>query len=128
MDNSRDLELLVLSRHPIIAIETPEEERVEEIVRALASQLDLPRFEWRATRGLVRHGIRDPIYDTEKPLMALRAAGGMQTDALYLFHDLSAYCTDPVVLRSLRDIAQSFTRPARRSAWRSTCRWRSWSG
>ena len=45
--------------------------------------------------------------------MALLAAGGMQTDALYLFHDLSAYFTDPVVLRSLRDIAQSFARARR---------------
>jgi len=113
VDNSRDLELLVQSRHPIIAIETPEEERVDAIVRDLAARLDLPLFEWRSTRGLVRAGTSDPIYDTEKPLPALRAAAGMQTDALYVFHDLQQFFEDPVVLRSLRDIAQAFSRARR---------------
>jgi ATP-dependent 26S proteasome regulatory subunit len=109
LDNSRDLELLVQSRHAIIAIESAEEERVEEIVRDLAARLDLPMFDWRATSGLVRAGTKDPLYDTEKPLMALKAAGAMQTDALYLFHDLHRSFEDPIVLRYLRDIARSFT-------------------
>ena len=108
MDNARDLELLVLSRHPIVALETAEEDRAEALVRGVAARLDLPLFEWRSTRGLVRHGTRDPLYDTDKPAMALKAAAAMQTDALYLFHDLQRYFDDPLVLRSLRDIARLF--------------------
>jgi ATP-dependent 26S proteasome regulatory subunit len=113
VDNSRDLELLVLSHHPIIVIETPEEERVDALVRDLAVRLDLPLFQWRSTQGLLRAGTSDPLYDTEKPLMALRAAAGMQTDALYLFHDLQGFLEDPVVLRALRDIALAFARARR---------------
>jgi ATP-dependent 26S proteasome regulatory subunit len=113
VDNSGDLEILVQSRHPIIAIETQEEERVQALVRDLAVRLDLPLFEWRSTRGLVRAGTSDPLYDTEKPLPALRSAAGLQTDAVYLFHDLQRYFEDPLVLRALRDIAQAFSRARR---------------
>jgi len=113
VDNSRDLEILVQSHHPIIAIETQEEERVEALVRDLAVRLDLPLFGWRSTRGLVRAGTSDPLYDTEKPVLALRSAAGLQTDAVYLFHDLQRYFEDPVVLRALRDIAQTFSRARR---------------
>jgi hypothetical protein len=49
MDNARDLNLLVLSRHPIVALETAGEDRVEALVRSVASRLELPLFEWRST-------------------------------------------------------------------------------
>jgi SpoVK/Ycf46/Vps4 family AAA+-type ATPase len=108
MDNARDLELLVASHHPIVSIESAEEERVEALLAEVAARLDLPLFIWRATRGLVRTGTPDPIYETDKPATALKSAAAMQTDALYLFHDLQRYFEDPVVLRALRDIAVQF--------------------
>jgi MoxR-like ATPase len=113
VDNSRDLELLILSHYPIIVVESAEEERVEEMVRAVAARLEVPMFEWRATSGLRRHGTRDPMYETEKPLAALRGVLAMQADAVYLFHDLQRFFEDPLVLRALRDIARGFARERR---------------
>src|SRR6185436_9425076 len=63
MDNARDLELLVASHHPIVSIESAEEERVEALLAEVAVRLDLPLFTWRATRGLIRVGTHDPIYE-----------------------------------------------------------------
>jgi SpoVK/Ycf46/Vps4 family AAA+-type ATPase len=113
VENIRDLELLVVSHTPIIAIESPEEERVAAHVEALAARQELPWFQWTTSTGLVRSGSADPMYETEKPLQALKIAREMRTEALYLFHDLQKYFEDPQVLRLLRDIGQSFTEDRR---------------
>ncbi len=113
MDNIRDLDLLVASHQPIIAIESPEEERVRGIVEGLAARQDLPLFEWKATRGLLRIGTHDPIYESESPAHALKTAAGMVTEALYLFHDLDKYFEDPGILRLLRDIGETFNQDRR---------------
>src|SRR5207245_9743185 len=74
---------------------------------------DLPLFEWKATRGLLRIGTREPLYETEKPSQALKTAAGMECEALYLFHDLQIYFDDPGILRQLRDLRESFNRDRR---------------
>jgi SpoVK/Ycf46/Vps4 family AAA+-type ATPase len=107
-ENIRDLELLVLSRTPIIAIESAEEERVRGHVDNLARRQRLPWFEWKATAGLQRAGLPDPMYDTQKPQQALKTMVEMRVEALFLFHDLQKYFDDPAILRALRDIGQQF--------------------
>jgi SpoVK/Ycf46/Vps4 family AAA+-type ATPase len=113
VDNSADLELLVQSRQPIVIVESAEEERVEELVRGVASRLSLPLFEWRLTHGLTRLGTTDPLYDTDKPAQALKSAAAMHTDALYLFWDLGRHLEDPLVLRGLKDLARLCGEPRR---------------
>ncbi len=113
MENLRDLDLLIATHHPIIAIESPEEDRVRGRVQELAARVDLPLLEWKSTRGLWRAGAGDPLHETEKPLAALDAALRMGTEALYLFHDLQKYFEDPKILRALRDIGAAFGRDRR---------------
>jgi ATP-dependent 26S proteasome regulatory subunit len=113
VDNVGDLELLIRSHHPIVAIESQEEERVRALVQAVAVRVDLPLFEWTTTSGLKRIGTNDPMYETGKPLAALRAVADMRTEALYLMQDLQKYFEDPTILRALRDIGQSFGRDRR---------------
>ena len=55
-----DLKGLILSLHPVIAIETQEEERVEHLVQSLALELGHEVFEWTFTQGLVRWPDRTP--------------------------------------------------------------------
>ncbi|HEX9124903.1 MAG TPA: hypothetical protein VF948_00780 [Methylomirabilota bacterium] len=66
MDALRTLEILITSRTPIIAIETLEEDRVEQALERI------PLFVWTMTRGLRRGGALEPLYDTKEPLKALR--------------------------------------------------------
>jgi hypothetical protein len=57
-----ELLLLINSRNPILTIETPEEERVEQMLFEVAAQLNVPLFSWSVTTGLARfHGA--PIYN-----------------------------------------------------------------
>jgi SpoVK/Ycf46/Vps4 family AAA+-type ATPase len=113
VDNIQDLELLISTHHPIIAITSPEEDRVRERVRELAAKVTLPFFEWKSTQGLLRIGTSDPLYQTEKPLVALQAAARMQTEAVYLFHDLQKYFEDPTILRATRDLGFAFAKDRR---------------
>ncbi len=50
-----DLRTLIRSCHPLIAIETVEEERVLALLQSVAAQERMPLFEWSITRGLTRH-------------------------------------------------------------------------
>jgi SpoVK/Ycf46/Vps4 family AAA+-type ATPase len=113
MENIRDLELLVVSRTPIIAIESAEEERVRARLEELATRQDLPWFEWKATTGLRRAGTSDAMYETERPAAALKTVLDMRTEALFLFHDLQKHFDDPTILRALRDIGQRFAEDRR---------------
>ncbi len=108
LENIRDLELLIVSHHSIVAIESPEEERVRSLVAEAAARQDLPFFEWKVTSGLVRAGAGDPLHETDRPEKALKTAAGMRTEAVYLFYDLHKYFEDPAILRALRDIGESF--------------------
>ena len=61
-----ELRLLVNSRHPIITVETPEEERVEQLLFDIANELSVPLYTWSVTTGLAKmRGA--PIYNTDNP-------------------------------------------------------------
>ncbi|HEV8672863.1 MAG TPA: AAA family ATPase [Methylomirabilota bacterium] len=108
MDVLKDLELLVLSRYPIIAVETYEEERVEAALQSVAAKLQIPFFVWTVTEGLRRHGADSVIYGTQPPLAALANLAAFKGDGLYLFKDLHRYLGDAEVVRKLRDLTRPF--------------------
>jgi MoxR-like ATPase len=107
--SAHDLKSLILSFHPLIAIETVEEERARELLAEIATELRLPMFEWSVTSGFNRlHGAK--IEHTEDALAALRHVEQMHdTDAIYLFKDLAPHLSSPNAERSLRELAQRLT-------------------
>jgi AAA+ superfamily predicted ATPase len=108
-----ELRLLVNSRHPIITVETPEEERLEALLFDVASEMRVPLYEWSVTTGLSKaHGA--PIYNTDQPEMALANIGLIQGDAIFLLKDFARYCENDRICRRLRELAEKF-RTARRS-------------
>ena len=66
-DKRDELRLLVNSRHPLIAVETHEEVRVEELLDEVAAEMGVPLFVWSVTTGLVRKPAAQPLYQTEQP-------------------------------------------------------------
>src|SRR5438309_10320619 len=80
-DKKDELRLLVNSRHPIIAIETAEEGRVEELLAEVAAELGVPLFLWSVTTGLARKGAEAPIYHTDNPEQALASVALISGDA-----------------------------------------------
>lgn len=112
--NKRDeLRLLVNSRHPIITVETPEEERVEALLLEVGAELAVPTYTWSVTTGLAKaHGA--PIYNTDSPEQAVANIALIQGDAIFLLKDFARYCDNDRVCRRLREIAEKF-RAERRS-------------
>src|SRR5713101_953994 len=108
-----ELRLLINSRHPIITVETPEEERLESLLLDVATELGVPLYEWSVTTGLAKaHGA--PLYNTDQPEMALANIGLIQGDAIFLLKDFARYCDNDRICRRLRELAEKF-RTVRRS-------------
>ncbi len=109
-DASNDLKALIQSRHPIITIDTAEEERVDNLLQTVAAELHMPTFTWTVTHGLQRIGGEGPIYGTTNPQMLVRHLAALTVRGVFHLKDLDAHLTDATVVRGLRDIAQTFMR------------------
>jgi ATP-dependent 26S proteasome regulatory subunit len=108
-----ELRLLVNSRHPIITVETPEEERLEQMLLEVTAELAVPLYTWSVTAGLAKaHGA--PIYNTDNPEQAVANVALIQGDAIFLLKDFARYCDNDRVCRRLRELAEKF-RAERRS-------------
>lgn len=59
-----------MAQHPLVFLETPEEERAEVILEQAAARLGIPFLCWDPVEGLRQPG-RDPIPGTTEPVIAL---------------------------------------------------------
>jgi SpoVK/Ycf46/Vps4 family AAA+-type ATPase len=108
-----ELRLLINSRHPIITVETAEEERLEVMLLDIAGELGVPLYEWSVTTGLARvHGA--PMYNTDNPDQALSNIALIQGDGVFLLKDFARYCDNDKICRRVRELAEKF-RTVRRS-------------
>ena len=106
-DKHDELRLLVNSRQPIITVETPEEERLEQLLVGVAVDLAVPLYEWSVTTGLAKyHGA--PVYNTDQPEQALANISLIQGDAIFWLKDFARYCDNDRICRRLRDLAEKF--------------------
>ena len=100
-----DLKSLVRSFHPLIAIETVEEERVQELLREVADDLGQSLFEWSVTTGFRRgHGLT--VGNTHEALAVLQHIGEMTAEAIFLLKDLAPHLTKPETCRALREVGE----------------------
>jgi hypothetical protein len=121
----RDIQTLILSFHPVIVIETVEEERVAQLLKSATQEMNLPIFEWSLSKGLVRSpgtydapwvneyappGTISPttIGNTAEPLAVLKHIQDMTLKALFWLKDFAKHLEDPAVARHFRDVAQVF--------------------
>ncbi len=104
-----DVRMLILPFHPLLVLETAEEERVEAVLAEVAAQSGLARFAWSVTRGLVRAGETQPIAGTPDPVALLRHLEGLTVEAIYHLKDFGPFVSQPPVARKLREVAQRFT-------------------
>lgn len=101
-----DLKGLVLSFHSLIGIETVEEERVRSLLIEVATDLNLPFYEWSLTSGFNR--LRGAtVNGTQDALAALHHINEIEnTDAIYLLKDMARHLENPNIARALRELAQ----------------------
>lgn len=111
-----DLRILIRSCHPLIIIETVEEERVLALLQSVAAQERMPLFEWSITRGLTRHDEGQTLSKmTATPLAVLQHLNGLTVEALFWLKDLAPHLQDAAVARQLREVGHHFVRS------RTTC-------
>ena len=87
MKDEHELELLIASRFPIIAIDTNEETRALELVARCASRRGLPVFTWSITNGWKPTSTRVPILGTQEPPAALRHLSQVRSPGVYALLD-----------------------------------------
>src|SRR5688572_8287409 len=102
-----ELALLLKSRHPILVVETEDEERLIERLAEASAEAGFPFFRWSVTDGVRRHRAAHPVYETTEPgpaLAHIAAAGG---PSVYALCDFAPLWNDARLVRRLRDVAQS---------------------
>jgi hypothetical protein len=101
-----DLKTLVLSYHPLILIDTVEEERVETLLGGLATRLNVQMMEWSVTSGLKLPDAQKPVYGTTDPRQLLSYIAESDGDAIYWLKDFAASLSAPPVVRLLKEVAR----------------------
>ena len=106
-----DIKTLVLSFHPIIVIETVEEDRVMPLLLSVAAQLTIPMFEWSVTRGLTRAEEATAMNRmTAAPLALLQHLAGLRVQAIFYLKDFSRHLTEATAVRQFRELAEQLSK------------------
>ncbi|MBW4519527.1 MAG: AAA family ATPase [Scytolyngbya sp. HA4215-MV1] len=121
-----EIQTLILSFHPVIVIETVEEERVHTLLKAVTQDMNLSLFEWSITRGLVRSpgsyhaqwtneyappGTIKPtdVENTGDPLKMLQHIENMSLKAMFWLKDFDKHLEDATIARQFREVAEQFS-------------------
>ncbi len=109
MDATKEIEVLVRAKYPILYITSWEERRVEEAVREVGEKLNRQVHTWSVTQGMqpaVRRA-SGPVKATSLPgeLEALAQIHESAEFTIFLLKDFHPYMKDTRVVRLLRDLA-----------------------
>ena len=107
LTQEKELENLVRARYPLLQLISWEEERAERLLRQLAERLGKEVHTWSAAAGL-SGPVGEPDAATRDPKIALERLASLGPRALFIFRDLHPYFSEPVVIRRLRELSQTF--------------------
>lgn len=113
MSIANELLTLVRSRYAIVGVETHEEERLENILADVASELDVSLWTWDSAGGLVHQETGNAMYNTTQLEQLLLYLDGSAQDGIILLKDIYHHLKDPVVQRSLRNVATHYKQDRR---------------
>ena len=102
-----EIRRVLLGRHPLIYVVTPEEERASaSIVEAATSILgdSVEVLHWSVTHGLHADGKKASKADTVDPARALDHAAKNQGTAVYIFKDLHLWMGEREIVRGTREV------------------------
>lgn len=113
MKEQRDLEIMVVSRFPIILVETHEELRFLDLLERVCNLRQQPYFTWNVSQGLRRNGRSDRVPETKDAVDLLRHIENTPQNGVYALLDFHPYLHDPVHVRLIKNIAQSYHKTER---------------
>lgn len=107
----RDLEAIIRSRTPLIAMESNEEPQIVRMVRQLAQKFQQKAYCWTVTDGLRAFEPCDqPLASVTKSQEVLDFIKTQSTGCLFVLLDFHPYLEDAVHIRKLKDIALTYTK------------------
>jgi ATP-dependent 26S proteasome regulatory subunit len=104
----RELDTLIRARYPLLYLVSWEEQRLDAVLEDLARGHGKSFHTWSITGGLRKvAGARAaaPADGTRDPADALRAIGALAEPSLVVLKDFHPYLNDPVVIRTVRELA-----------------------
>jgi predicted AAA+ superfamily ATPase len=105
-----DLEVLIKSRTPLIAVESNEEPQIVRMVRQIGQRLQLKAYRWTVTEGLQAFEPCDQpqqsVFKSQEVLDYIKTAAKY---SLFVLLDFHPYLEDAVHVRRLKDIALTAT-------------------
>ncbi len=108
-----ELLTLVRSRYALVGVETHEEDRLENILTEVASELQVPLRTWDRSSGLVHRGTGNSMYNTSRIDQLIAYLDSFNEEGIFLIKDLYHNLSDPVIQRSLRNAAANFKQDRR---------------
>jgi SpoVK/Ycf46/Vps4 family AAA+-type ATPase len=110
--SSQEIEDLIKAAYPLIYVVSPEEERVEDLLRDIGRRRGRRVVVWSVTEGF-REEANTLSRDVRDPVKALENVDGYEDHAIFVMRDFHPYLTDPTIVRRLRDLCKSFARTSR---------------
>jgi AAA+ superfamily predicted ATPase len=105
----RDLEAIIRSRTPLIAMESNEEPQIVRMVRQIAQKFQLKAYRWTITEGLQAFDPNDqPSQSVTKSQEVLNYIKSSSNNCLFVLLDFHPYLSDAVHVRYLKDIALTY--------------------
>ena len=106
-----DLEAIIRSRTPLIAVESNEEPQIVTLVRQIAARMELAAFRWTVTEGLQAFDPNEqPAQSVLKSNEVLSYIKNSSKNSMFVLLDFHPYLQDAVHVRHLKDIALSYAK------------------
>ena len=104
-----DLEAILRSRTPLVAVETNEEPQIVRMTRQIGQRLQLKAYRWTVTEGLLAFAPCDqPLQSLVKSQDILSYIKTESKYSLFLLLDYHPYLQDAVHIRQLKDVALTY--------------------
>jgi ATP-dependent 26S proteasome regulatory subunit len=114
VSTAEEIEDLIKAAYPMIYVVSPEEERVEALLKDIGGRRNRNLVIWSITEGFSElespgKGAPQVPKDVKDPLRALENIEKYEGNAIFILRDYHPYLTDPTIVRRLRDLCKSFT-------------------
>src|SRR4051794_3034969 len=106
----RDLEAIIRSRTPLIAVESNEEPQIVSMVRQISRRLQIKAYRWTVTEGLQAFDPCDqPAQSVLKSQELLNFIKTEAKNCVFVLLDFHPFLQDTVQMRQLKDIALTYS-------------------
>ena len=108
-DQLRELEILIRAHHPLLLVDTVEEERLHVLLEHAAEHTGLPLFSWNQVDGLRRELPESgQTPETKPPQKALAFIERSNLEAIFHLRGLGPYLHEPAIIAQLKSIHRRY--------------------